>query len=104
MRTDYRAELHALRAEHGALVAQHLRLESEHRRVVTDRKYTASLLLRAKRDNMLLGAALRGKAGAVQDIASHAMWQKETSVLELKMSRWQGSTLSSSSQVSPKWL
>ena len=38
---------------------------------------------------MLLAAALRGKAGAVAAIASHAMWQKEARVLELKMARWQ---------------
>ena len=89
MPTDYRAELHSLRAEHGDLVRRFEVLTTEHARTLRDRRNTVSQLLRVKRDNMLLAAALRGKAGAVAAMASHAMWQKEAAVLELKMARWQ---------------
>eukprot|EP00966_Prymnesium_polylepis_P129583 2996721-Prymnesium_polylepis.1 len=37
---------------------------------------------------MLLSAALCGASGRVAPIQSHAMWQKETAILELKMERW----------------
>ena len=75
MPTDYRAELHSLRAEHGDLVRRFEVLTTEHARTLRDRRNTVSQLLRVKRDNMLLAAALRGKAGAVaaMPMASHAM-------------------------------
>eukprot|EP00966_Prymnesium_polylepis_P130104 3008868-Prymnesium_polylepis.1 len=56
--------------------------------VAQDRKYWALQALRLKRANMLLSAALCGASGRVAPMQSHAMWQEETAVLELKMERW----------------
>ena len=37
---------------------------------------------------MLLSAAFSAREGAVSAIKSHAMWTKETAILELMMKRW----------------
>jgi hypothetical protein len=51
-------------------------------------RYWASQALKLKRSNMLLSAAFSAKEGAVTAIKSHAMWIKETAVMEQMMKRW----------------